>query len=302
MKNILKTGIITTLSVVFFGITSQANADLLRECANFLDAQNYQKALQIGLEAVRAEPDNVWSYVCVGISYDYLGHYRQAIKYFKIAEKYAVSKNALAIVYNWEGSVYDNIGDLNNALLYDNRALSLAIELGDRNGESDDLNNIASIYQDMGKLDKALEFYKKSLALSDEKGKSTTYNNIATIYYQMGDYKKAIEYMRKGIEINQRFGDYYDLASDYLNLGSVYIKIKDFSKAKYYLEQGLSMEKKIGNLRWLGAAYRYLGKLYLAEGEKTLAKQNLEKALKYYSLAGDKLHVFVVTKKLNEIK
>ncbi|MGC9187660.1 MAG: tetratricopeptide repeat protein, partial [Fervidicoccaceae archaeon] len=179
---------------------------LTQDCFNYIKAQDYQRALRSGLEAVRIYPNSVDANLCVGESYRDLGQYNQAIKYLKTAEKYAASKSDLNLIYNFEGTVYGNLGDYNNALLYANRALSLDIELGDKDIESTNLSNIAYIYQNLGDLDKALEYYKKSLAISNEKDKAAIYNNIGSIYYYKNEYDQAIDYFKKAIAISQRFG------------------------------------------------------------------------------------------------
>ncbi|MGC8791340.1 MAG: tetratricopeptide repeat protein, partial [Desulfurella sp.] len=69
-------------------------------CINYIKAQDYQRALQSGLKAVRIYPNSVGANLCVGVSYTDLGQYNQAIKYLKTAEKYATSKSDLGVIYS----------------------------------------------------------------------------------------------------------------------------------------------------------------------------------------------------------
>ncbi|MGC8651187.1 MAG: hypothetical protein ACP5RX_01045, partial [Minisyncoccia bacterium] len=45
--------------VFFLGIIQTAKADLTQDCFNYIKAQDYQRALQSGLEAVRIYPNSV---------------------------------------------------------------------------------------------------------------------------------------------------------------------------------------------------------------------------------------------------
>ncbi len=64
-------------------------------------------------------------------------------------------------------------------------------------------NNIASVYMDLGKVDDALNYYYKSLAINETilgKGHPDTaisYNGIADAYHLKGDYHNALKYYRK---------------------------------------------------------------------------------------------------------
>ncbi|MBW1793483.1 MAG: tetratricopeptide repeat protein [Deltaproteobacteria bacterium] len=64
------------------------------------------------------------------------------------------------------------------------------------------LHNLAWVYSErMGRYDKALQLYEKSLKLSEHRTyhKCMTLNNMANIYYQRGNYKKAIEFWEAAV-------------------------------------------------------------------------------------------------------
>jgi len=55
-------------------------------------------------------------------------------------------------------------------LEYEKKALEIDREIGNRNGEALDLNNIGSIYQSKGERKKALKYYKDALKIFIEIG------------------------------------------------------------------------------------------------------------------------------------
>jgi len=291
------------LSAVFAALilagSSYAISDL-QACFNQFDAGNYQLAVQYGKKAVREYPNNPNSYFCLGKAYTRTGQINKAIENLKKASQYTSNDRHLMWIYNWLGVEYNEKGNHSNALFYESKSLKLAERFGDIDAEKDDLNNIASIFQDEGNDSKALEYYKKVLELENGKSRTgTIYNNIASIYSDMHNYKKAIEYLKKAINVDEEHGHYLESGKDMLNLGAVYIMIKDFKDAKLYLEKGLKMVKKVGNKEWEGAGYKYLGWYYKDVGNKVLAKKYFMKALNIFRAIGDDRNASRVVKDLS---
>jgi len=214
-------------------------------CSNFYDARDYKRAIEAGKRAVQKYPNNPDAHFCLGISYIAIGELKLALEHMKRAESLTSNKERLMYIYGWIGLIYHGMGNLDDALLYHSRSLSLARDLGDRRMQAANLNNIAGIYEKKGELDKALDYYEESLRLqTDEKEKAPTYNNMALIYSQKGNYQKAVEYFKKAIEIGERYGDYHGVSKRKLNLGETYREMKDYEKAEKYLLEGLEGVKK----------------------------------------------------------
>ena len=88
-------------------------------------------------------------------------------------------------------------------------------------------NNLANIYAQSGKTDLAVEEYKKAI-LSDSSYEKSYYN-LAILYHKKGELDFAIQYYLKAIEVNQR----YELA--HLNLGKAYSQkgLVEFAKEEW---------------------------------------------------------------------
>ena len=274
--------------VLVFGLVSVANANEIEKCANYFESQNYQLALQAGKNAVKLYPNSEYAHLCLGEAYSNLGYFNLSIKELEIVEKLTNDEAILGVIYSFIGVDYSKLGDLNNALLYYDRELKIARDLSNKEEESKALNNIAGIYQEQGNYNKALEYDNKSLQLTTKPSSiATTYNNIATVYLDKGDNDKAVEYFKKAIEFDQEAGNYHGAARDMLNLGYTYTNLKNFQEAQYYLQQGLSMIQKLGDKYWEATGYRYFGKLYLAQNQESLAKEYFTKAYNLFKAIGD---------------
>lgn len=247
-----------------FGIANCAFAQSeVDRCATYLNAGDYVRAVQAGQNAVRQSPRNGDAHFCLGDAFRLRGELTSALQELREAERLSSTKADLRVVYNRLGLTYSDIGDLDNAEFYHSRALSLATELGKKDVEASELNNLAVVFQDRGNLEKALEYYKQSLNLKrNESEQATVYNNIAVVYDQKGDHSSAIEYFSRAIGIHERSGNYASAATTRLNLGNTYRKIKEYDKARLELEQGLIGAKKAGKKYWEAVAYQY--QAYLA--------------------------------------
>jgi tetratricopeptide (TPR) repeat protein/rRNA processing protein Gar1 len=272
-------------------------------CLNFYDAGDYKRAIEAGKVAVKKYPNNSLSHYCLGISYIAIGEFKLALEHMKRAESLTSNKKDLMYIYSWIGSIYQKMGNLDDALLYYSRSLSLARDLGSRSGQATLLNNIAGIYKDKGELGKALDYYEESLRLkTDEKEKAIIYNNIALIYVDKGNYQKAVEYFKKAIEIGERYGDYHGVSIGKLNLGDTYRRMKDYEKAEKYLLEGLEGVKKVGDKYSEAAGYYYLGSLYKDKGDKKTAKDYLTSAYNLLKSIGAEGYAEGVLSDLQELE
>jgi tetratricopeptide (TPR) repeat protein len=266
------------LSLLTFKNLAYAETSL-DACWNFHDIGDYKRAIEAGKLAVKKYPKNSEAYRCLGYTYYDIGELKLAYENIKKAESLTNNKKDLMHIYNRIGMILQDMGYLDDALLYYSRSLSLANDLGNTNMQASALNNIALIYNDKGELDKALSYYKESLSLqTNEKEKAVTYNNIALIYDKKGDYQKAVEYFQKTIGIAEKYGNYHIVSMCKLNLGNTYRKMKDYENAEKYLSEGLEGVKKAGDKYFEAAGYWYFGRLYRDKGDKKTAREYYTRA------------------------
>ena len=294
---------LSLLILLIFSVKSYASPYSVNECYDHISAQAFKTARSWGIRAVDNHPKSFYAHMCLGEADYRLGLHKPALYYFKRAIPLANDKNRLMLVYGWIGSTFNSVGDEQDALMYDFRSLKLARELNNASNESNDINNIASIYQNEGKYQKALLYDKKSLALCQtKKGKATSYNNIAMDYAGMKDYPKAIKYETESLNLMESIGDYYGTALSYLNLGWLNTFDKNYVPAKKEILKGLSMEKKIGNKDWIGTGYAYLARLYSNKGDNKKAYVYYEKAYKMFRISGDASDAQYCLMMINKIK
>lgn len=113
-------------------------------------------------------------------------------------------------VYNYIGSAYYNMRNLDNAIQYFEKSLNTGVLIGLNT------NNLGVVFNEKGDMKKALEYYKKGLEyLLFTKGEkhldvALSCYNIGNLFFEENNYKEAIPYLNKSLGIYSSFGDSYE--------------------------------------------------------------------------------------------
>ncbi len=130
--------------------------------------------------------------------------------------------------------------------------------MGDREKEALTLNNLGGIYSELGKKQKALEYYEQSLSLSKVLGsrlnEAKTLNYLGNIYADLGkqqvDLKtkeKALKYYQLALPLHQSVMNRNGEANTLNNLGLLYLDLGEKHTALKYLQQSLPLYKAVSN-------------------------------------------------------
>ena len=187
-------------------------------------------------------------------------------------------------------SIYKNLNDEKGIAYTLNNIGNIYDEFGD---ESCKGNKKECLIR--GQL-KALDYYKQSLELlkkiGDSKGMGYALNNVGSIYSQLGDpnckpigsdacvksgQQIALTYLLEGLKYKQEIGDKQGIAFSLNNIGSAYSKLGDAKKATRYLNEALSISNQLGFPENIRNSSELLYKVYKKE-------QNYCKALQMHEL------------------
>jgi tetratricopeptide (TPR) repeat protein len=292
--------------IVFGNKLAQAQTNYTDNCLNYLQAQNFKNAIKAGTEAVIWDPNNMYSYTCLGKAYLDTSIFDLALKNFQIAYNHSNSITDLALISNMLGLAYQGKDDLANAEHYYSKSLRLYKLLKNKIGEAAQLNNLGEIYNLKGDSTKALEYFEKALALNEsiknnQENIAVNYNNIAVVYAEKKDFQKAIECLQKSLNINESDGNFLGSAQAMLNLGNIYRQTKNYNDSEKYLESGKIRIEKTGNKFWLARSYEYFGLFYLDKNDSKKAINSFSKAIDIYKQVGDKTDSKKVSKLLSQI-
>ncbi|MCC7224075.1 MAG: tetratricopeptide repeat protein [Chitinophagales bacterium] len=205
--------------------------------------------------------------------------------YFGIAEAwqlFAATSFKIQGFYQHIG-LYRQAIDLNQAV-FDKKI--------DRKTNADALNYKGMADFSLGQYATALDYLKKSLAISqeigDRSGEGRTLNNISQIYKVRGDYDTALGYLKKSLAIMQEIGDRSGEGVTLNNISQIYDAGGDYATALGYLEQSLAIQQEIGDRKGEGATLNNISQIYKVRGDYDTALGYLKKSLAIMQEIGDR--------------
>ena len=194
-------GSFVLFSILATGIMAYVEPEIAT-CEYYNARSLCESAIESGKLAVKKYPKNLTAYYCLAEAYSCAEDFKLAIETMKKAESVAKNKKDLIDFYIKIGDLFKDAGKFDDALLYYNKSLGLAVDLKNLSKQVQILNIIAVMYESKGDLDKALSYYEKSLNLPiSEKEKASVYNNIADTYYRKNQFDKALSYLEKSLDL-----------------------------------------------------------------------------------------------------
>jgi tetratricopeptide (TPR) repeat protein len=167
------------------------------------------------------------------------------------------------------------------ALGFTREALNLATEINDKRGMAAAYNNLGVAYRNQGALDKALEYYIRSMKiyedLDNKEGIATTKNNIANIYSIKKDYGQAMRYLEESFKLFNTIGDQNKIIGSMNNLGNMYSDIQLYEKASKYFSEAYQLSEKSGAK--FADPLNNLGNIFSKQGNYQKAVEHYLKAL-----------------------
>nr|XP_058964581.1 tetratricopeptide repeat protein 28-like [Pocillopora verrucosa] len=242
----------------------------------------------------------------LGVVFNSLGEYQKAKEYHEKALAIAIEtgdKRGKGAIYGNLGAlfhcrgegrsngnlgvVFNSLGEYQKAKEYHEKALAIAIEIGDKQGEGEINSNLGAT---------AKEYHKKALAIAieigDRKGEGSTYSSLGDVYFALGKNRKAKEHLDKAVDVGLAIGDRHLEAQATQSLAAVFASVNDFQKAKEHFEKALTFCRECGNRELEAGIYLRLGSLFLSLGESGKAEDHLEKACSISSQIGHKMTEF----------
>ncbi|CAF3623563.1 unnamed protein product [Rotaria sp. Silwood1] len=283
------------------------------------------KLMEIAIEQrLKEEPVNQikleYSYLNLGELWAETYHHREALNYYRKAEKNMASafaeiaggylEKALEIevnllktfskkdsillghLYNALGENYCNRGKYMEALTcYEKSSAIYDYYLSPLHIDWFNLFSLIGLCQrELGKYSLSITYHEKALdILLNQKSVSqnkeligATYGNITAVHVLNGLYRKAINYFEKEINIRSEIISDHSVGFivTYSNLGNAYLSINDYSTALKYLNMALDISKET-----LPKYHETLSSLYNNLGILYKEQGKLDQAIEYFQLS-----------------
>jgi len=285
------------------GIPKSLNKELKERTLKallYMDNEKYRPAIEELEDILRictpSFTERIALLLNLGNAYYSLSRNKEALKNYNailkltknVNEKEALEGKASAL--GNIGLLYQDKGDLDQALKYHQEALKIDKEIGFRQGEANQLGNIGLIYQAKGDLDQALKYLEEALKIAKEigyrEGEASALGNIGLIYKAKGDLDQALKYLEEALKIHKEIGYKQGEANALGNIGLIYQTKGELDQALKYLEEALKIHKEIGFREGEASALGNIGLIYKAKGDLDQALKHYNEALKIFEEIG----------------
>jgi CHAT domain-containing protein len=173
------------------------------------------------------------------------------------------------------GDIYRKLGQLPQALDFQQQALTTAQNIGARPQAAQVLAKIASIYQAQGKFDQALQRYQQGLtiaqAIGDLDQEAKLLSGIGSLYLQQSQPAKALASLQQALTIQQRIGTRRDAAETLTSIGQAQTQLGAFAEAQNALQQAMVSAEDIGDRPTQAQAFANLGRMFTKQQKPALA-------------------------------
>ncbi|MFW0718349.1 tetratricopeptide repeat protein [Pedobacter sp. N23S346] len=181
----------------------------------------------------------------IGVLYYYVKQPDKAFKFYSAALKtYQRLQNlhGQSTVYGHIGQLYEKRRNYDRAFYYQKIALKMSEKTDDKSGTAKIYENIGSIYEDLEKYDLAQLNFRKSLTLyqadKNQIGSIEVINNLGDVLRKTGKYQESITQTETAMNLANKMGNIYQLASCCRDLGKAYELLKQMDSAYYYVKLG----------------------------------------------------------------
>lgn len=174
----------------------------------YRETEQYEKANENFRNALRiARKENhlsgiVYSLQSLGGTYELLGYPDSALALYQeglaLIEDNSLNQYTKVQLTNAAGRMYEEIGQLDSARIYFEKALQISNEMPYIIGEAEAKRNLALLYRQMKNYSRAEATLLDALTLVQEKGLRPHvrdyFYDLQNLYTETGNYKKALEY------------------------------------------------------------------------------------------------------------
>ncbi len=163
------------------------------------------------------------------------------------------------------------------------QALRIFERTGFKKGIGVVANNMAIIYDHLGKYDKAMELHEKALAirreLKDRAGESKTLSNMGIVYKAWGEYDKAMELYEESLALCRELKDRAGEGQTLNNMAVVYQAWGKYDKAMKLYEKSLAICRELKHRAAEGDRLGNMAIVYEARGKYDKAMELYEQSL-----------------------
>ncbi|MGB7338911.1 MAG: tetratricopeptide repeat protein [Phototrophicaceae bacterium] len=227
------------------------------------------------------------SYRILTLVYQHKKPIEELLEHLKKALEFAQKSGnqiTIAACHTTIGTLLADMGEDSTIVLeHHQKGLAIYEELGDLQGISRIIYNMAIVYHHLGDTKRARELCKESLSLKqkigDKAGIARRLSVLASWDIAEEELERAREYLAESRIICEELGEQRRLSYTLGVESLLQIVVMDYENAQTLMERGLSIAQTINDYMQIEQFHSYLALLYLLQGHSELAKSHVLQAI-----------------------
>lgn len=220
-----------------------------------------------------------------------VNYYLDNIKILESKELEKEQMTLLSEIYNKLAFSQSVVGERKEAEINLIKALEYCRKVRDKDNESLILMSMGNLYGDIGKWDKAIEYFKDSLLISEEinnlKRKASVLKGIGLACLFKGDTSTGHSYLKKSLRICKEVSDVNTYALLLNNLGIYYDMLGKWEKAIKKYKESIKIAKSNNNIIYISNFTSNLGFAYSSLNKSEQAVYYFNESIKLSEKIGD---------------
>ena len=203
------------------------------------------------------------------------------------------------------GNVYLDLVDMESAIRFNDEALLLSKNL-EKWGEVGRIyNNLARVYEEMKKYNKAIDHYERGIRHSRDAGmlrmEGWTLPNLASALIEVERVYEALPHLERAEKILADFRDPIAHSKLHCMWGKYFRERGEWQPGIEHFGKSIDFVKGENSPDYLATAEEEFGTLYQKKGDKEEARKLLESALAWYEKKEEANHIERMKGQLKEL-
>ncbi|MCU0441772.1 MAG: sensor histidine kinase [Bacteroidia bacterium] len=152
------------------------------------------------------------------------------------------------------------------AIVYGNKAVSMALTLNDSNHIAQAYNDLGIAHYYAGHFNEAIAAYEQSLAirlkLGNVRNVAAVYNKLGIVYQKLSKFTEALYYNLLALKLFESIGYNMGVSYGYNNIAIINQNLGDYKKALFYHERSLAIKQKMNDSNGLAGSYSNMANIY----------------------------------------
>lgn len=161
------------------------------------------------------------------------------------------------------------------------------------------------LHEMQGKLEDALQAYRKALKVTDllkePSFRLNLYNDIAITYRKLGQYKMTKDYHLLAFELAEQIEDRETVENSYHGIGFLYETVGDYDEAIRYYLWSLEVAEERKAEKGIIVTMQNISKTYLKNEDETKAIETIQEAYRLAKMANDTMLIANVLHDYGEV-